>query len=189
MADLCERLQCPGDYIGVSVIAGAGSVIGRKVLVRPHLEDDWAVVANQWAMGIGRPGVMKSPAMDEALRPLKQLACLAEQQFKADQARYAVDAAAAKLRRDENLRAAAKIIRNDHEADISYLLEETAESEPTLRRYIANDTTVEFIGRSSAAEPEWSTGIPRRIGVPARQPRSGGSCFAAWLLFDQLGRQ
>jgi putative DNA primase/helicase len=127
-------------------MAGAGSVIGRKVLVRPHLEDDWAVVANQWAMGIGRPGVMKSPAMDEALRPLKQLSCLAEQQFKADQARYAVDAAAAKLRRDENLRTAAKTIKADREADISYLLEETAESEPTLRRYIANDTTAEALG-------------------------------------------
>jgi putative DNA primase/helicase len=145
-ADLCERLQCPGDYIGVSVMAAAGSVIGRKVLVRPHLEDDWAVVANQWAMGIGRPGVMKSPAMDEALRPLKQLSCLAEQQFKADQLRYTVDAAAAKLRHDENLRAAAKIIKKDREADISYLLEETAGSEPTLRRYIANDTTAEALG-------------------------------------------
>jgi hypothetical protein len=32
-ADLCDRLQCPGDYIGVSVMAGPGSVIGRKVLV------------------------------------------------------------------------------------------------------------------------------------------------------------
>ena len=145
-ADLCERLQCPGDYIGVSVMAAAGSVIGRRVLMRPHLEDDWAVVANQWAMGIGRPGVMKSPAMDEALRPLKQLSCLAEQQFKADQLRYTVDAAAAKLRRDENLRAAAKIIKKDREADISYLLEETAGSEPTLRRYIANDTTAEALG-------------------------------------------
>src|ERR1700738_5408997 len=121
VADIFERLQCPPDYIGVSVMAGAGALIGRKVLVRPPLEDDWAVVPNQWAMGIGRPGVMKSPAMDEALRPLKQLSCLAEQQFKADQLRYTVDAAAAKLRHDENLRAAAKIIKAHREADIGYL--------------------------------------------------------------------
>jgi putative DNA primase/helicase len=127
-------------------MAAAGSLIGRKVLVRPHLEDDWAVVANQWALGIGRPGVMKSPAMDEALRPLKQLSALAEQQFKADQARYTVDAAAAKVRRDENLRAATKIIRADRNADISYLLDETPDGEPNLRRYIANDTTVESLG-------------------------------------------
>ena len=60
--------------------------------------------------------------------------------------RYTVDAASAKLRRDENLRAEAKIIKNDREADISYLLEETTGNEPTLRRYIANDTTAEALG-------------------------------------------
>lgn len=146
VADVFERLQCPPDYIGVSVMAGAGALIGRKVLVRPHLEDDWAVVPNQWALCIGRPGVMKSPAMDEALRPIKQLTAVAEQKFNEDQARHAVAAAAAKLRRDENLRAAAKIIKKDRKADISFLLEETNETDPTLRRYIANDTTVESLG-------------------------------------------
>src|ERR1700738_1856336 len=123
VADLFERLQCPPDYIGVSVMAGAGALIGRKVLVRPHLEDDWAVVPNQWALCIGRPGVMKSPAMDEALRPIKQLTAVAEEKFNEDQARHAVAGEAAKLRRDENLRAAAKIIKKDRKADISFLLE------------------------------------------------------------------
>jgi putative DNA primase/helicase len=146
VGDVCERMQCPPDYVGVSVMAGAGTVIGRKLVLRPQLEDDWAVVANQWAMCIGRPGVMKSPAMDEALRPIKQLSAAAEQQFKADQARHAVAAAAAKLRREENLRAAAKIIKTDKDSDISYLLEEAEQTEPTLRRYIANDTTVESLG-------------------------------------------
>ena len=95
IADACERLQCPGDYIAVSGMAAAGSVIGRKVVVRPHLEDDWAVVCNQWAMCIGRPGVMKSPATEEGLGfPIKQLSAIAEQQFTAAQARYEVDAAA-----------------------------------------------------------------------------------------------
>src|SRR5262249_17449556 len=79
ITDACERLQCPGDYIAVSAMAAAGSVIGRKLLVRPHLEDDWAVVGNQWAICVGRPGVMKSPAMEEALRPIKQLSVIAEQ--------------------------------------------------------------------------------------------------------------
>jgi putative DNA primase/helicase len=89
---------------------------------------------------------MKSPAMDEASRPIKQLSAAAEQEFKAELARHAVVAVAAKLRRDENLRAAAKIIKADHNADVSYLLEDTEETEPTLRRYIANDTTVESLG-------------------------------------------
>jgi putative DNA primase/helicase len=127
-------------------MTGAGAVIGRKILLRPQLEDDWAVVTNQWGLCIGRPGIMKSPAMDEALRPIKQLTAAAAQNFNKDQASHAVAAMAAKLRRDENLRAAAKIIKANPEADVSYLLEETEEAEPTLRRYIANDTTVESLG-------------------------------------------
>jgi putative DNA primase/helicase len=146
VGDVCERLQCPPDYVGVSVMAAAGAVIGRKVLLRPQLENDWAVVANQWGMCIGRPGVIKSPAMEEALRQIKQLGVTALEQFNADQARHAAEAAAAKLRREEKLRVAAKIIKEDRNADITYLLEETKESEPTLRRYIANDTTVESLG-------------------------------------------
>ena len=67
--DVCERMQCPPDYVAVSVMAALGSIIGRKVMVRPQRADDWSVVANQWALAIGRPGVMKSPAMEEALRP------------------------------------------------------------------------------------------------------------------------
>jgi putative DNA primase/helicase len=144
--DVCERLQCPPDYVGVSVIAGAGAVIGRKVAVRPQREDDWTVIANQWALCIGRPGVMKSPAMDEALRPIKLLSAVAEEKFREEQARHAVVAAAAKLRRDENIRAASSILKKNRNADVTYLLEEANEQVPTLRRYIANDTTVESLG-------------------------------------------
>jgi Protein of unknown function (DUF3987) len=144
--DVCERLQCPPDYVGVSVIAGAGAVIGRKVAVRPQREDDWTVIANQWALCIGRPGVMKSPAMDEALRPIKLLSAVAEKKFREEQARHAIVAAAAKLRRDENIRAASSILKKDRNADVTYLLEEVNEQVPTLRRYIANDTTVESLG-------------------------------------------
>src|SRR5262249_48649558 len=147
VADVCERMQCPPDFVAVSVMAAAGSVIGRKILVRPQLEDDWAVVPNQWALCIGRPGIMKSPAMEEALRPIKQLAAAAEEKFGDEQTKYEVDAMAAKLRRDEKCKQAAKIIKKDPEADVSYLREDTEEEEqPVLRRYMTNDTTVESLG-------------------------------------------
>ena len=53
--DVCERMQCPPDFVGVSVMAALGSVIGRKVTVRPQRNDDWSVTANQWALCVGRP--------------------------------------------------------------------------------------------------------------------------------------
>ena len=49
------------------------SVVGRKVAIRPKRRDDWTVVPNLWGTIIGRPGTLKSPALQEALRPLSLL--------------------------------------------------------------------------------------------------------------------
>jgi putative DNA primase/helicase len=146
VADVCERMQCPADFVAVSMMAAAGAVIGRKVVMRPQLRDDWAEVCNSWTLCIGRPGIMKSPAMEEALRPIKALAAAAREQYRDERAKYDLAAMAAKLRKEANSRKAAKALKDDPKADISCLLEDDAEPEPTLRRYIANDTTVESLG-------------------------------------------
>src|SRR5258707_9845820 len=36
-------------------------------------QDDWAVVPTLWGLAVGAPGSMKSPALAEALRPLRRL--------------------------------------------------------------------------------------------------------------------
>ena len=100
-----------------------------------------------WALLIGRPGVLKSPAMEEALRPLKQLSVKAEDAFKKARRAYNVEANVAKLRAQENMKKATKLLQNDFTADISYLINSEDEvPEPTLRRYIANDTNVASLG-------------------------------------------
>src|ERR1700730_6661748 len=58
-ADATERMQCPPDYVGASIVAALGTVIGTKLVIKPKIEDDWQVVANQWCLIIGRPGLMK----------------------------------------------------------------------------------------------------------------------------------
>src|SRR5262245_55691417 len=58
--DICERVQCPPDFVGVTLMAVLGSVIGRKVSIRPQAHTDWTEFPNQWALVIGRPGVLKS---------------------------------------------------------------------------------------------------------------------------------
>jgi hypothetical protein len=80
--DIADRMQCPADYLGVSIMSVLGSVIGSKIVIRPKTQDDWQVVANQWALLIGRPGVLKSPAMEEVLKPLKRLSAEADRSFK-----------------------------------------------------------------------------------------------------------
>jgi len=145
--DVSDRMQCPPDFVAVSVMAGIGSVIGRKVALRPQTKNDWEVVPNQWALLIGRPGILKSPAMEEALRPLKKLAVTAEDIFGQAQDQHEIRAKVSKLQADENTRRAAKLLKGNPTADVSSLLSANDNSEePTLRRYIANDTNVASLG-------------------------------------------
>jgi hypothetical protein len=79
VGDIAERAQCPPDFVGVASLVALASVIGRQMSIRPKVKDDWTVVPNLWGAAIGRPGVMKSPALEEALRPLQRLAVEARQ--------------------------------------------------------------------------------------------------------------
>ena len=63
--DIADRLQCPPDYAGVAAMTALGSVIGRRVGVKPQEKTDWTEYANLWGGFIGRPGMLKSPAMAE----------------------------------------------------------------------------------------------------------------------------
>jgi putative DNA primase/helicase len=147
VADVTERMQCPPDFVAVTLLAGLGSLIGRKVVIRPQTQNDWQVASNMWALLIGRPGVLKSPAMEEALRPVKRLSAKAEEIFKEARLEHEVLASVAKLRAQENMKKAAKVLNKEPTADISYLLSSEEEApEPTLRRYIANDTNVASLG-------------------------------------------
>jgi putative DNA primase/helicase len=148
VGDVWERMQCPPDYIAVSLMAAVGTMIGRKVAIRPLVHDDWSVICNQWALLIGRPGVLKSPAMEETLRPLRKLSAMAEDTLKKEMAAYEVTATTAKIIREENVKKAAKVLRKDTKADVSLLLDtnEQGGPEPTLKRYIANDTNVASLG-------------------------------------------
>jgi putative DNA primase/helicase len=81
VADVADRVQCPPDFVAVGVLVAAAAVIGRKVAIRPKRQDDWAVVPNLWGLAVGPPGIMKSPALAEALRPLHRLVTDAHAQY------------------------------------------------------------------------------------------------------------
>ncbi len=72
--DICERTQIPLDYVAIPAIASMSSIIGRTIGLYPKQRDDWLCVPNLWGVVVGRPGVLKSPALAEALKPLRRLA-------------------------------------------------------------------------------------------------------------------
>lgn len=73
LADIADRMQCPPDYPAVGAVVALGSLIGRKVGIRPKRHDDWIVVSNLWGMVVGRPGLLKTPAVEQGTAPLNRL--------------------------------------------------------------------------------------------------------------------
>ena len=55
-------------------MVGLGSVIGRRLGIRPQDHTDWTEYPNLWGCIVGRPSVMKSPALDQGQAPLRRLA-------------------------------------------------------------------------------------------------------------------
>ena len=73
VVDIAERMQCPPDFPAVASMVALSGVLGRKIAIRPKQRDNWTVYANLWGMLIGRPSLMKSPPMKEALLPIRRM--------------------------------------------------------------------------------------------------------------------
>lgn len=146
--DISERLQCPPDYPAVGAMIALASVIGRKVGIRPKHQDDWLVIPNLWGLIVGSPGVLKTPALREVLKPITRLEVQAKNQHDADKASAEADKAVADARRKVNeskIREAIKKQSGDP-YEIARLSASANPAAPTRRRYMANDSTVEKLG-------------------------------------------
>lgn len=153
ISDVCERVQCPADFVAVPVMVALGTLIGRKVRIRPKARDSWTVVPNVWGCIIGRPGTMKSPAVSEAMYPLRRLEAQAREAYDAAHADYETQAELAKLRREaakDKARATLKKPGGEVSADA---LRVDQPDEPTLRRYTAHQSSVQALGELLRQNP------------------------------------
>ncbi len=152
-ADICERVQCAPDFVAAAIMAGLGSIIGRKVGIRPQARTDWTVTPNQWALVVGRPGVLKSPALEAALSPIKRLAALATEAHQAEAKDYARAVKLAKLKAEEGEKAARKVLARAPETDVSDYLDGEEPEAPALRRFIAVDSNAASLGELHRQNP------------------------------------
>lgn len=150
IADVAERLQCPADLLSVSAVVGAGAILGRKVGIRPQADSDWTELPNLWGCIIGRPGAMKSPAMNQALAPLRRLQVQARDDFARDRKAHERQQEEFDLRRKVAVKAAEKALAKDANAKVELPEEPTP---PTLRRIIANDSNLASLGELLIQNP------------------------------------
>ncbi|GJE02165.1 YfjI family protein [Methylobacterium isbiliense] len=143
--DIADRMQCPPDFPAVAAIVALGSVLGRQIAIRPKTKDAWKEMPNLWGMVVGRPGMMKTPAMREALRPLKRLEVNARENFQNNLEKYVAELHIHKIRRGAADDQAKKVFKNNLSAIFDYNVPPEPK-EPKPKRFIVSDATYEALG-------------------------------------------
>jgi putative DNA primase/helicase len=157
IVDIADRMQCPMDFPAVAAMVVVSSLVGRRVGIAPKRSDDWIVVPNLWGGPVASPGLLKTPALNEVMKPLKQLQAAAMARFDADKAeaaaRQIVNEQLSRVFKDQ----IKKAVRDGRNAEASEQAERIArleqEKPPACRRYIVNDSTVEKLGELQNENP------------------------------------
>jgi hypothetical protein len=144
--DGANRLQCPPDYIAVSAMTALGSVIGRRLGIKPQNKTDWTEMPNLWGAYIGRPGMLKSPAMAEGLKPIHRLEAEAAKENEIAQEAYEAGLSSYKLRKEVAISVEKARLRKNSQAEIHIDLSEQPPKEPIPVRYRTNDSSYESLG-------------------------------------------
>lgn len=151
VGDIAERLQCPLDFVAIPALVALATVVGRKVGIRPQLHTDWIEVPNIWGCIVGRPGMMKSPAIKEAMKFVNRLEQDARKIFENQRAEYERGLELAKIAKTEAMEAARKAIKAGRDGSIEMNVQ--MPEEPKATRFIINDTSYEKLGEILADNP------------------------------------
>lgn len=151
--DIAHRMQCPPDFPAVAALVGLSSLIGARAVIQPKAKDDWQVVPNLWGAVVGRPGVKKSPALNEALRPLNRLQTKEFDLHKAVREAWEIDCRLGGMQGEDNERKAKKLASDNPAAARALLQPVDTPEEPNARRLIVNDATVEKLGELMEQNP------------------------------------
>ena len=155
--DIATRLQCPPDYPAITALTALGAILGRKIGVKPQLKTDWIEIPNVWGAFIGPPGMLKSPAMNEALRPIHRLEAEAVRNNEIAQQAYAAGLDAFRLHKQVAIALAREDLKKtlkgeNHTRRIDLQLGDQPQP-PTPVRYRTNDTSYEALAELIASNP------------------------------------
>lgn len=197
--DITERVQCPPDFPAVGAMISLAAAVGRKIGIRPKRRDDWLEVPNLWGAIVGRPGVMKSPALREAMRPLRKLEAQAFEDFQGEIQRWRAERELRKLQREADKSNALKKLKKGETVEPDALVSEISDDEPQPRRYVVNDCSVEALGEILRYNPNGTLAYrDELVGLLKSLDKEGnegarGFFLSAWsgtdgYTFDRIGR-
>ena len=159
LADISDRMQCPLDFVASAAIAMTSIIIGTGCGIRPKRLDDWLVVVNLWGALIARPGMLKTPAQTEAMKPLARMQARSKQEYDDAMKTYEAEAEmfeAEKKALKSKMTALAVAKKKGAESAGDLKQQYTTLQPPTppvWKRYITNDPTVEKLAMLLAENP------------------------------------
>lgn len=209
ISDIQERVQCPPDFLAIGCMIGMAGLVGRKVGVYPKQKDVWLVIPNLWGAMIGRPSIMKTPALNEVLKPIYHLIKKEEERYQKQQLDYEVEKTEIEMRKkvaESELKKALNgkgkdALRNAELAkeNLREVLEKECECMPVESRIIVNDATVEALGVKLNENPNglllvrdemvgWIKGLDRED--KANDKAFYLECFngSGFYAYDRIGR-
>jgi len=152
--DISGRMQCPPDFAAVGVLVMMGSIIGRKIAIRPKRKDDWAVIPNLWGAIVGNSGVMKSPTLSAALSPIAKLAAEAFETHSKAKTEHELQTEVVKLQQLAKKKQALASLKKNQDIDVKGLLQANkTDNAPILKRYKTNNASYEALGELLIENP------------------------------------
>lgn len=155
--DVSHRMQVKADMVAIGAMIAAGALIGSGCGIRPKQNDNWLVIPNLWGAVVSDPGTLKTPALHEALGPLRRLEAEAKSKYDNDLAYFEAENEAFKAKRDAIKYKMQKTARGNDGGDIDSLKTELMGLEelehPVWKRFITNDATIEKMGELLEQNP------------------------------------
>ena len=154
------QMQISEDYLVAPFFVNIGSLIGRKRCLRVRQGTSWIEFPNAWGMLVGRSAMMKSPAMNAVINPLRILADRMFKKYKTAMKQYQGDLEAWKIRKKaseevykRNFKAVIEGTSEDLKEEVKFHVEDMPE-EPRERRYITQDATTAKLGELLLENPQ-----------------------------------
>ena len=154
--DIAYRMQSPIDYPAIGAMVAYSAIAGKRLSIHPKRYDDWVIVPNLWGCVIGRPSAKKTPALQEVLKPLYRLEYDAKDEYEVQKKEWIREQTLQELKNDDAKKNAAKAVKaGDTEGAKKFLssIGNADESEPSRKRYVVNDATIEKLGELLAENP------------------------------------
>ena len=142
-------IGCPFDFLVLSAIVTAGSLIGSRIRVKALQNSDWFVVPNLYGGLVGLPSTKKTPALDETRKPILELQAKSREEFSDKRKDFEIEAKYYE-------RETSAIYKNKELSleQIKHQIKEIEEpNQPTMRRYETNDITTPKLAQFLSENP------------------------------------